>query len=157
MCSSRAPRSVCAAPTWASTLRMRSVAAIANTPSANVSNRLVVMPAMARGRIELPTRGFSVLPAVFSVPEHRPTSDIRCYYIHTSAAALGGRCVGSRRICLMVRGTTGGQSSSAALASHKELRSLPAFFVLPAPSSLVQNRQEGTGELDLQIENVVVL
>ena len=43
MCSSRAPRSVCAAPTWASTLRMRSVAAIANTPSANVSNRPVVI------------------------------------------------------------------------------------------------------------------
>src|SRR5881296_2562882 len=43
MCTSRAPRSVCAAPTWASTLRMRSVAAIANTPSANVSNRFVVI------------------------------------------------------------------------------------------------------------------
>jgi hypothetical protein len=43
------------------------------------------------GTIELPTRGFSVLPVVFSVPEHRPTSDIRRYYISTSAAALGGR------------------------------------------------------------------
>jgi hypothetical protein len=65
---------------------------------------------VARGRIELPTRGFSVPSGVFSVREHRPTSDITRYHISTSAAALGGRCVGSRRICLMVRGTIGGQA-----------------------------------------------
>src|SRR6266566_1030342 len=51
----------------------------------------------SKRRIELPAGGFSVLPAVFSVPEHRPTADIRHYHISTSAAALGGRCVGGGR------------------------------------------------------------
>ena len=73
---------------------------------------------MARGRIELPTRGFSVLPAVFSIPEHQPTSHSKRYYIGTSAAAVGGRCLGSRCTCLMVRGTTGGQSISSRAGSR---------------------------------------
>src|SRR6266851_9671151 len=69
---------------------------------------------VARGRIELPTRGFSVLPAVFSIPEQQPASDSKRYYIGTSAAAIGGRCAGSWCTCLMVRGTTGGQSARLA-------------------------------------------
>src|SRR5438046_370811 len=83
--------------------------------------------------MDLPTRGFSVLPAVVSVPEHRPIPDIRRYYISTSAAPSGGRRASGRHVCLMVRGTTGGQhgpllprSYSSSRPGRQPLRYLPA-------------------------------
>src|SRR5713101_6109366 len=63
----------------------------------------------ARGRIELPTRGFSVRFRTIALGYHRPASDNKRYSASTSAARKGGRCTGVCSCCFVLRGTVGGQ------------------------------------------------
>ncbi len=79
---------------------------------------------MARGRIELPTRGFSVVACTAALGRHQPASDTRRYHISTSAADTGGRCAGIVCHRLGLRGTVGGQRLNGAGARARPPRAV---------------------------------
>src|ERR1051325_4511545 len=69
----------------------------------------VIVQRVARGRIELPTRGFSVRFFARAPRVHRTVSDTKDYTLSISAGRSGGRGVGACSCWLVLRGTVGGQ------------------------------------------------